>query len=125
MKKKYLLLALALILPLTFAGAHPMQRSAQSADEAEARKRIASDFAEALLLAQEKSASPVDYDRAAKASINGMLRTLDPHGTQVVVKVDRLGVGPMEFKLTRGAVPLPSLSNSFILGNGIGYINLD
>src|SRR5689334_1370582 len=205
MKKKYLLLALALILPLTFAGAHPMQRSAQSVDETEARKRIANDFAEALLLAQEKSATNVDYDRAAKASINGMLRTLDPHSmyfdakqweefqndqrsryygigsaivqrngkvyiwaptegtasyraglrygdhiiaingesttgwsqaqvrskligpdsTQVVVKVDRLGVGPLEFKLTRGAVPLPSLSNSFILGNGIGYINLD
>ncbi|HJQ25821.1 MAG TPA: S41 family peptidase [Blastocatellia bacterium] len=205
MKNKYWLLALALILPLTFAGAHPMQRSAQSLDEAEARKRIANDFAEALLLAQEKSASTVDYDRAAKASINGMLRTLDPHsmyfdakqweefqndqrsryygigsaiiqrngkvyiwaptegtasyraglrygdhiiaingesteglnqsqvrskligpdGTQVVVKVDRLGVGPLEFKLTRGAVPLPSLSNAFMLSNGIGYINLD
>jgi len=205
MKKKYLLLALALILPLTFAGAHPMQRYAQSADEADARKRIANDFAEALLLAQEKSASTIDYDRAAKASINGMLRTLDPHsmyfdakqweefqndqrsryygigsaivqrngkvyiwaptegtasyragirygdqiiaingestdgwsqsqvrnkligpdGTQVVVKVDRLGVGPLEFKLIRGAVPLPSLSNSFMLPGGIGYINLD
>jgi carboxyl-terminal processing protease len=205
MKNKYWLLALALILPLTFAGAHPMQRSAQSLDEAEARKRIANDFAEALLLAQEKSASTVDYERAAKASINGMLRTLDPHsmyfdakqweefqndqrsryfgigsaivqrngkvyiwaptegtasyraglrygdhiiaingestegltqaqvrnkligpdGTQVVVKVDRLGVGPLEFKLTRGAVPLPSLSNAFVLNNGIGYINLD
>ncbi|MFL6215045.1 MAG: S41 family peptidase, partial [Blastocatellia bacterium] len=205
MKKKYLLLALALILPLTFAGAHPMQRSAQSVDEAEARKRIANDFAEALLLAQEKSASAVDYDRAAKASINGMLRTLDPHsmyfdakqweefqndqrsryfgigsaiiqrngkvyiwaptdgtasyraglrygdqiitingestegwtqaqvrakligpdGTPVVVKVDRLGVGPLEFKLTRGAVPLPSLSNAFMLPGNIGYINLD
>ncbi|MEN3333782.1 MAG: carboxyl-terminal processing protease [Blastocatellia bacterium] len=205
MKKKYLLLALALILPLTFAGAHPMQRYAQTADEAEARKRIADDFAEALLLAQEKSASTVDYDRAAKASINGMLRTLDPHsmyfdakqweefqndqrsryygigsaivqrngkvyiwaptegtasyragirygdqiiaidgasteglnqtqvrnkligpdGTQVAVKVERLGVGPLEFKLTRGAVPLPSLTNSFMLPGGIGYINLD
>jgi carboxyl-terminal processing protease len=205
MKKKYLLLALALILPLTFAGAHPMQRNAQSADEADARKRIANDFAEALLLAQEKSASVIDYDRAAKASINGMLRTLDPHsmyfdakqweefqndqrsryygigsaivqrngkvyiwaptegtasyragirygdqitaingeategwsqtqvrnkligpdGTQVVVKVERLGVGPLEFKLIRGAVPLPSLSNSFMLPGGIGYINLD
>src|ERR1043165_5747258 len=187
MKNKYWLLALALILPLTFAGAHPMQRSAQSLDEGEARKRIANDFAEALLLAQEKSASTVDYDRAAKASINGMLRTLDPHsmyfdakqweefqndqrsryygigsaivqrngkvyiwsptegtasyraglrfgdhiveingestadwnqtqvrnkligpeGTQVTVKVARLGVEkPLEFKLTRGAVPL-------------------
>ncbi|HEY9232527.1 MAG TPA: S41 family peptidase, partial [Blastocatellia bacterium] len=205
MKNKYWLLALALILPLTFAGAHPMQRSAQSLDEAEARKRIANDFAEALLLAQEKSASTVDYERAAKASINGMLRTLDPHsmyfdakqweefqndqrsryfgigsaivqrngkvyiwaptegtasyraglrygdhiiaingestegltqaqvrnkligpdGTPVVVKVDRLGVGPLEFKLTRGAVPLPSLSNAFMLGSGTGYINLD
>src|SRR5205085_5621382 len=190
MRNKYWLLALALILPLTFAGAHPMQRSAQSADEAEARKRIANDFAEALLLAQEKSATSVDYDRAARASINGMLHTLDPHsmyfdakqwdefqndqrsryygigsaivqrngkvyiwaptdgtasyraglryghlitaisgesteglnqsqvrgkligpdGTQVVVKVDRLGVGPLEFKLMRGAVPLPSLT---------------
>jgi carboxyl-terminal processing protease len=205
MKKKYWLLALALILPLTFAGAHPMQRFSQTADEAEARKRIANDFAEALLLAQEKSASSVDYDRAAKASINGMLRTLDPHsmyfdakqweefqndqrsryygigsaivqrngkvyiwaptegtasyragirygdqivaingeategwtqtqvrnkligpdGTQVVVKVERLGVGALDFKLMRGAVPLPSLSNAFMLPGNIGYINLD
>ena len=205
MRNKYWLLALALILPLTFAGAHPMQRSAQSADESAARKRIADEFAEALLLAQARSASSVDYDRATKASINGMLRTLDPHsmyfdrkqweefqndqrsqyygigsaivqrngkvyiwaptegtasyraglrygdeivavggqpteglnstqvrnkligpdGTEVVVKVNRLGVGPLEFKLVRGKVPLPSLSNEFLLGNGVGYINVD
>jgi carboxyl-terminal processing protease len=52
-------------------------------------------------------------------------KLIGPDGTQVVVKVERLGVGPLEFKLTRGAVPLPSLSNAFLLPGNIGYINLD
>jgi carboxyl-terminal processing protease len=197
----------ALILPLTFAGAHPAQRFAgQSADQAAERKKIAEDFAEALLMAKDKSATQLDYDRVTKASISGMLHTLDPHsmyfdrkqweefqndqhsryfgigsaiverngkvyiwaptdgtaayraglrygdhiieingesttgwnqsqvrnkllgqeGTQVIVKVARLSVEkPLEFKLTRGAVPLPSVTNYFMLGNGVGYINLE
>jgi len=206
-KTRYVLIVLALILPFTFAGAHPAQRSAgQSADDAAARKKIAEDFAEAMLVAREKSASTIDYDRVTKASISGMLRTLDPHsmyfdrkqweefqndqrsryygigatimqrngkiyiwsptegtasyragirygdeivfingdstagmnttqvrnklvgpeGTQVTLKVARLGVAqPLEFKLTRGPVPFPSVTSSFILSNGIGYINLE
>jgi carboxyl-terminal processing protease len=206
-KTRYVLIVLALILPITFAGAHPAQRSAgQSADDAAARKKIAEDFAEAMLVAREKSASTIDYDRVTKASISGMLRTLDPHsmyfdrkqweefqndqrsryygigstimqrngkiyiwsptegtasyragirygdeivfingdstagmnttqvrnklvgpeGTQVTLKVARLGVAqPLEFKLTRGPVPFPSVTSSFILSNGIGYINLE
>src|SRR6185369_3863680 len=53
-------------------------------------------------------------------------KLLCPEGTQVTVKVARLGVEkPLEFKLTRGAVPLPSVANYFMLGNGVGYINLE
>jgi carboxyl-terminal processing protease len=206
-KKRHLLLVVALVLPLTFAGAHPAQRMAgQSPDDTAARKKIAEDFAEALLMAKDKSAAQIDYDRITKSSISGMLRTLDPHsmyfdrkqweefqndqhsryygigsaivqrngkvyiwsptdgtasyraglrygdhiveingdstngwtqaqvrskllgpeGTQLTLKVARIGVEkPVEFKLTRGAVPLPSVSNYFMLGNGVGYINLE
>src|SRR6185503_7453791 len=206
-KKRHLLLLVALVLPLTFAGAHPAQRMAgQSPDDTAARKKIAEDFAEALLMAKDKSAAQLDYDRVTKASITGMLHTLDPHsmyfdrkqweefqndqrsryygigsaivqrngkvyiwsptegtasyraglrfgdhiveiygesttdwnqtqvrnkligpeGTQVTIKVARLGVEkPLEFKLTRGAVPLPSVANYFMLGSGVGYINLE
>ncbi len=205
-KKRHLLLVVALVLPLTFAGAHPAQRAGQSADDSAARKKIAEDFAEALLMAKDKSAAQIDYDRITKSSISGMLRTLDPHsmyfdrkqweefqndqhsryygigsaivqrngkvyiwsptdgtasyraglrygdhiveingdstngwtqaqvrskllgpeGTQLTLKVARIGVEkPLEVKLTRGAVPLPSVTNSFMLGNGVGYINLE
>jgi carboxyl-terminal processing protease len=206
-KREHLLIVVALILPLTFAGAHPAQRSAgQGPDVSAERKKIAEDFAQALLLARDKSAIQVDSDRITKASITGMLHTLDPHSmyfdrkqweefqndqrsryygigsaivqrngkvyiwsptegtasyraglrfgdqivaingestagwtqaqvrnkligpedTQVTVRVDRLGEDkPLEFKLTRGAVPLPSVTNYFMLGNGVGYINLE
>jgi carboxyl-terminal processing protease len=80
--KRYWLLLLALILPLTFAGAHPAQRFAgQGEDEAAMRKKIAEDFAEAVLLAKDNSAGTVDYDKLTKASVLGMLRTLDPHSS--------------------------------------------
>ena len=206
-KTRYVLIVLALVLPFTFAGAHPAQRSsAQSADEATTRKKIAEDFAEAMLVARDKSAVPLDYDRVTKASISGMLRTLDPHsmyfdrkqweefqndqrsryygigatimqrngkiyvwaptegtasyragirygdeilsvngdstaglnttqvrnklvgpeGTSVTIKIARLGTTqPLELKLTRGPVPFPSVTSSFMLNNGIGYINLE
>jgi carboxyl-terminal processing protease len=52
-------------------------------------------------------------------------KLLGPEGTSVTVKVARVGVpNPIEFKMTRAFVPLPSITNSFMIGNGIGYINL-
>jgi carboxyl-terminal processing protease len=52
-------------------------------------------------------------------------KLLGPAGTRVAVKVLRAGnPTPLEFKLTRGSVPLPSIANSFMVGPGIGYINL-
>jgi carboxyl-terminal processing protease len=52
-------------------------------------------------------------------------KLLGPEGTSVNVKVARIGVSsPIEFKLTRAFVPLPSITNVFMVGNGIGYINL-
>src|SRR5438128_7838071 len=80
--KRYWLLLFALILPLTFAGAHPAQRFAtQGDDEMAMRKKIAEDFAEAVLKAKDNFAGTVDYEKLTKASVLGMLRTLDPHSS--------------------------------------------
>jgi carboxyl-terminal processing protease len=52
-------------------------------------------------------------------------KLIGPEGTQVTVKVDRLGLSqPLEFKITRGAVPKPSVTNYFMVGEGVGYVNL-
>jgi len=207
LQKRHWLLVLTLVLPLTFAGAHSGQRSAgQSPAESAARARIADDFSNAILVAKDHYAGQVDFNKVTKASIIGMLRTLDPHsmyfdrqqwedfqndqssryygigstiiqhsgkvyivsptegtasyraglrygdhiagingestegwtqaqvrskligpeGTTVTVKIARLGVDkPIEFKLTRGSVPLPSVANYFMLAAGVGYVNLE
>ncbi|HWP43273.1 MAG TPA: S41 family peptidase [Blastocatellia bacterium] len=52
-------------------------------------------------------------------------KLIGPEGTQVTVTVQRLGVShPLEFKIVRAAVPRPSVANYFMVGNGVGYINL-
>jgi carboxyl-terminal processing protease len=205
-KTRYLLLVVALVMPLTFAGAHSGQRLQGLATEGPSRQEIAEDFAGALSVAKENYAGSIDYERVTKSSILGMLHTLDPHssyfdrkewetfmseqrsrysgigsiiaqrngkvyimspfdgtpayragirygdqivevngestegwssqqvsskllgpeGTQVSVKVARLAVTqPVEFKLTRAAVPLPSITDYHILGSGVGYISLE
>lgn len=46
-------------------------------------------------------------------------------GTEVSIKVTRLGESkPIERTITRNAVPLLSIPSYFLLGKGIGYINL-
>ena len=46
-------------------------------------------------------------------------------GTSVNVKVERAGTAkPLEFTIVRGGVPLPSIRNSFMLNEGVGYIGL-
>jgi carboxyl-terminal processing protease len=201
------LLVLAVVIPVTFAGAHSGQRSAvQSEAETTNRKKIADDFAGALLVAKDNYAGQVDYNKITNNSISGMLRTLDPHsmyldrkqwddfqndqrsryfgigstiaqrsnkvyilsptegtpsyraglrygdniteingeatngwtvtqarskllgpeGTTVNLKIARPGVAePFELKLSRGAVPLPSIANYFMFGEGVGYVNLE
>lgn len=48
-----------------------------------------------------------------------------PRGTTVNVKIERAGVAkPLEFNIVRGGVPLPSIRNSFMLNDGVGYIGL-
>jgi len=48
-----------------------------------------------------------------------------PKGTTVNVKIERVGAAkPLEFNIVRGGVPLPSIRNSFMLGDGVGYIGL-
>jgi carboxyl-terminal processing protease len=48
-----------------------------------------------------------------------------PKGTSVNVKIERVGVAkPLEFNIVRGGVPLPSIRNSFMLNDGVGYVGL-
>ena len=52
-------------------------------------------------------------------------KLLGPEGTPVTVKVSRIGTDrPLEYKLIRASVPLPSIASYFMLGKGIGYIDL-
>lgn len=205
-KKRYWLIVVALVMPLTFAGAHPAQRLlGQSDDGNTTRKKIVEDFINAREVAEKNFAGKVDQDRLMKGAVLGMLHTLDPHssfydrkeweafqneqqsrysgigssinqysgkvyivspiegtpahragvrfgdhiieingestegltsfavstklrgreGTPVTVKVARLGVSqPLEFKIVRASVPQPSIPSYFMVGNGVGYINL-
>ncbi|MCS6803563.1 MAG: S41 family peptidase [Acidobacteriota bacterium] len=51
-------------------------------------------------------------------------RLRGPRGTPVEVRVQRAGEAtPRTFKLTRDAVPLPSISGAYFVRPGIGYIN--
>ncbi|HEY2847597.1 MAG TPA: S41 family peptidase [Pyrinomonadaceae bacterium] len=46
-------------------------------------------------------------------------------GTSVHVQVERVGgQTPLDFDITRGGVPLPSIRNFFMLPNGVGYVGL-
>ncbi len=46
-------------------------------------------------------------------------------GTKVAVKIERVSsASPMEFEITRGGVPLPSIRNHFMLPDGVGYVGL-
>jgi carboxyl-terminal processing protease len=206
--QRFLVLTLALFIPFVFAGAHSPQRFADNEDESKAKAKIRSDFIDALNVVADNYAgnlSTEGYDKLYKASILGMLHTLDPHssyfdrkeweefqndqrsrysgigafigqrngkvyimspfngtpaykagirygdqiveisgestegwtqlqvsnkligpeGTPVTVKVARAGQAqPLEFKLVRGSVPLPSITNYSMISNGVGYIFL-
>ncbi|MFT3746273.1 MAG: S41 family peptidase [Pyrinomonadaceae bacterium] len=46
-------------------------------------------------------------------------------GTTVKVQIDRVGnTSPLELDIVRGGVPFPSVRNTFMLPNGIGYVGL-
>lgn len=82
LRNRYWLLVVALIIPITFAGAHPEQRAfGERSDDSTARQRIADDFANAILVAKDHYAGQIDLNKATKASILGMLHTLDPHSS--------------------------------------------
>lgn len=205
-QRRFWLLAVAVVMALTFSGAHSVNRAAvRDGDDSTSESKIINGFTAALVLMQEHYAGQVDPEKVTKASIQGMLHTLDPHssyldrkewqafqneqrsrysgigstiaqrngkvyimspfdgtpshkagirygdliveingestdgwsslqvsnkllgqeGTPVTVKVARLGVDqPLEFKLTRGTVPLPSIASYFMVSKGIGYIDL-
>lgn len=53
-------------------------------------------------------------------------KLLGPQGTQVTVKVSRVGASkPLEFKFTREGVRLDSVTNYYMAGNGVGYIDFE
>ncbi len=57
------------------------------------------------------------------AQVSGNVR--GERGTKVKVKVERAtSAAPVEFEITRGGVPLPSIRNYFLLSDGVGYIGL-
>jgi len=46
-------------------------------------------------------------------------------GTAVRIQIERLGTqAPVEMEIVRGGVPLPSIRNTFMLSNSVGYIGL-
>jgi carboxyl-terminal processing protease len=46
-------------------------------------------------------------------------------GTTVKLQIERVGsTQPLSFEIVRGGVPLPSIRNSFMLPNSIGYVGL-
>jgi carboxyl-terminal processing protease len=52
-------------------------------------------------------------------------KLIGPEGTPVRVKVGRLGLSqPLEFRLIRGTVPLPSITNYYMVDKNVGYIHL-
>lgn len=46
-------------------------------------------------------------------------------GSKVKIKIERVASStPIDFEITRGGVPLPSIRNYFMLSNGVGYVGL-
>jgi len=199
------LLAVPVFATLAFSGAHTPQSVAGQDVDTLAGTKIVDSFTNALAVARSHYAGQIDSERITKASVLGMLHTLDPHssyldpkewqefqnqqhshysgigstivqhngkvyvlspfdgtpsyragirygdqiveidgqstegwtsiqvtnkllgteGTRVSVKVSRIGVDhPLEYKLVRASVPLPSIASYFMVGKGIGYIDL-
>jgi hypothetical protein len=54
--KRHCLLVLALVVPITFAGAHPAQRLGDRDDDSITRQRITDDFTKAMLVAKDNYA---------------------------------------------------------------------
>jgi carboxyl-terminal processing protease len=204
-QRRSCLLALPILATLTFSGAHTPESVAGQNGDIMAGQTIVNSFTDALAVARTQYAGQIDSERITKASILGMLHTLDPHssyldpkewqefqnqqhshysgigstiiphngkvyilspfdgtpsyragirygdqivevdgqstegwtsvqvtnkllgpeGTPVAVKVSRVGVDrQLEYKLIRASVPLPSIASYFMVGKGIGYIDL-
>ena len=81
-KRRCLLFAIAMVVPLLFAGAHRAQRvSLADDDDLPKRQKLTGDFIDALRIAEDNYAGRIDYDRLGKNAILGMLHTLDPHSS--------------------------------------------
>src|SRR5436309_3240649 len=81
---RQLLAMLVLLAQFALASAQSVSQppAATAASEAEAAKAKLSDsFATALALAKAQYAGQVDFDKLMKASVLGMLHTLDPYSS--------------------------------------------
>ena len=64
-----------------------------------------------------------DARELTSAEVSGKVR--GPEGTVVKVAMERAGQErPVEFTISRGGVPSPSIRNSFMMSGGVGYIGL-
>jgi carboxyl-terminal processing protease len=79
LNRRHFALAIALLIPLAFAGSHSAQRLGR--DDDPARRKIVDDYYEAFLLAKDNYAGQIEYEKLIKSSILGMLHTLDPHSS--------------------------------------------
>ncbi len=85
-KLRNFFLVIALLAPLTLAGAqsapHPPTEGAKAETEINAAKaRLVDSFAMALSVVREQYAGRLDFDKVTKTSVLGMLHTLDPHSS--------------------------------------------
>ena len=81
-QRRFWLLAVAVVMALTFSGAHSVNRAAVGdGDDSAAESKIINGFTAALVLMQDHYAGQVDPEKVTKGSIQGMLHTLDPHSS--------------------------------------------
>jgi carboxyl-terminal processing protease len=83
-RRQYFSLVVPLLAMLLFSGAHSAQRLAlqgSDQDDSAIEGKILDGYEKALTLARANYAGKVDSDRVLTASIDGMLKTLDPHSS--------------------------------------------
>ena len=60
--QRYWLLVITLIIPITFAGAHPVQKLGHRGEDSATKQQIDSDFVNAILVAKDNYAGDVDLN---------------------------------------------------------------
>src|ERR1700736_2638850 len=85
MSKRFIIVAIAIILAASLAGGASKRiqraRSASASALHNASDDIENDYTEAVNTVSANYAGEIDYEKATQAAIQGMLSTLDPHST--------------------------------------------